>query len=62
MEDYSCPKCGSEDIYTFDDKDCEINFEDETFYVRSAMSCNCCGHDFIMVASGRLTDIKFERR
>lgn len=62
MEDYSCPKCGSEDIYTFDDKDCEINFEDETFYTRSAMSCNCCGHDFTMVVSGRLTDLKFERR
>ena len=62
MDEYRCPKCNSEDIYVFDDKDCEINFEDETFYVRSAMSCNCCKHEFTMVVTGRLTDIKIERR
>lgn len=62
MEEYRCPKCGSENIYVFDDKDCEINLEDETFYVRSAMSCESCGHDFTMVVKGGLTDIKIERR
>lgn len=62
MEEYSCPKCGSENIYVFDEKDCEINLEDETFYIRSAMGCDDCGYDFTMVVSGKLTDIKFERR
>ena len=62
MEEYRCPKCGSENIYVFDDKDCEINLEDETFYVRSAMSCESCGHDFTMIVEGGLTDIKIERR
>ena len=62
MDEYRCPKCNSEDIYVFDDKDCEINFEDETFYVRSAMTCNCCEHEFTMVVTGRLGDIKSERR
>ena len=33
MDEYRCPKCNSKDIYVFDDKDCEINFEDETFKV-----------------------------
>ena len=42
MNEYKCPKCNSEDIYVFDDKDCEINVEEETYYVRSEMTCNCC--------------------
>ena len=25
------------------------------------MNCESCGHDFIMVTTGRLTDTKFER-
>lgn len=62
MDEYRCPKCNSKDIYVFDDKDCEINFEDETFYVRSAMTCNCCEHEFTMIVTGRLADIKIERR
>ena len=62
MDEYRCPECNSKDIYVFDDKDCEINFEDETFYVRNAMTCNCCKHEFTMVVTGRLADIKIERR
>ena len=62
MEEYVCPECGSDNIYTFDEKDCEINLCDETFYLRSVMTCNNCGNDFTMIVTGRLTDIKIERK
>lgn len=61
MEDYCCPNCGSTLIDTFDEKDCEINLEDETVYLRNAITCSECGHEFTMVVEAELSNFKIKK-
>ena len=59
IDNYCCPKCGSEFIDEFDCKDAEINLEDDTVYLRQAMTCRDCGEEFTMVTTGDITNLKF---
>lgn len=60
LENYCCPKCGSEFIYEFDCKDCEVNLEDDTVYLRQAMTCQDCGEEFTLVTTGDIVNLKFK--
>ncbi len=61
MENYCCPECESTMIDVFDEKDCEINLEDESVYLRQAMTCRECGHEFTIIVRADLTNIKVDR-
>ena len=60
LENYCCPKCGSESIHEFDCKDAEINLEDDTIYLRQAMICRDCGEEFTITTTGDIVNLKFE--
>lgn len=61
MGDYCCPECESTMIDVFDEKDCEIDLECETVYLRQAMTCRECGHEFTMSVRGDIVNIKIEK-
>lgn len=61
MGDYCCPMCESTMIDVFDEKDCEINLEDESVYLRQAMTCVECGHEFTIIVRADLKNIKVDR-
>lgn len=61
MEDYCCPMCEGTNIDVFDEKECEVNLEDESVYLRQAMTCNECGHEFTMTLRADLKNIKIDR-
>jgi Zn finger protein HypA/HybF involved in hydrogenase expression len=60
LENYCCPKCGSDFIDEFDCKDSEINLENDTIYLRQAMTCRDCGEDFTLVTTGNIVNLKFQ--
>ena len=60
LENYCCPKCGSESINEFNCKDAEINLEDDTIYLRQAMTCRDCGEEFTITTTRDIVNLKFE--
>lgn len=59
LTSYCCPKCGSEFIEEFDSLDSEIDLDDNTVYLRQAVSCQDCGEEFTMIVTGKITDFKY---
>lgn len=55
-----CPKCGCEEVEIFDTIDSEIDLDSNTIYVKQAVTCLECGHEYGQTVTADIVNIKVE--
>lgn len=56
-----CPKCGCEEVEIFDESlDSEIDLDNYKIYVKQAVTCLECGHEYGRTITADIVNIKVE--